>query len=119
MYLKGFHDFIELPISTTIILRSIAEIAREHGESVGSIERIVPLKSRYIKKIRESTQYYRRKDQNMVEMVGEHRHVLAEHLDLESEDIRACLHFASKRLNHPVLAVSTQSSTPAARCCAP
>lgn len=29
---------LELPISTTIMLRSIAEIAREHGESVGSIE---------------------------------------------------------------------------------
>ena len=30
--------------------------------------------------------------------------ILAEHPDLESEDIRACLRFASKRLNHPVLA---------------
>ena len=29
---------IELPISTTIMLRSIAEIAREQGESIGSIE---------------------------------------------------------------------------------
>ena len=45
--------------------------------------------------------------------------ILAEHPDLESEDIRACLRFASERLNHPVLAVSTHSSTPAARCCAP
>ena len=31
--------------------------------------------------------------------------ILAEHPDLESEDIRACLRFASKRLNHPGLAV--------------
>ena len=31
--------------------------------------------------------------------------ILAEHPDLESEDIRACLRFASKRLNHPVIAV--------------
>lgn len=30
--------------------------------------------------------------------------ILAEHPDLESEDIRACLRFASERLNHPVLA---------------
>lgn len=30
--------------------------------------------------------------------------ILAEHLDLELEDIRACLRFASDRLNHPVLA---------------
>ena len=31
--------------------------------------------------------------------------ILAEHPDLESEDIRACLRFASKQLNHPVIAV--------------
>ena len=31
--------------------------------------------------------------------------ILAEHPDLESEDIRACLSFASKQLNHPVIAV--------------
>lgn len=31
--------------------------------------------------------------------------ILAEHPDLESEDIRASLRFASERLNHPVLAV--------------
>ena len=30
--------------------------------------------------------------------------ILAEHPELESEDIRACLRFASERLNHPVLA---------------
>ena len=30
--------------------------------------------------------------------------ILTEHPDLESEDIRACLRFASERLNHPVLA---------------
>ena len=30
--------------------------------------------------------------------------ILAEHPDLESEDIHACLRFASERLNHPVLA---------------
>ena len=30
--------------------------------------------------------------------------ILAEHPDLESEDIRACLRFASERLDHPVLA---------------
>ena len=30
--------------------------------------------------------------------------ILAEHPDLESEDIRACLRFASERLNYPVLA---------------
>ena len=30
--------------------------------------------------------------------------ILVEHPDLESEDIRACLRFASERLNHPVLA---------------
>ena len=30
--------------------------------------------------------------------------ILAEHPDLESEDIRACLRFASERLNHLVLA---------------
>ena len=30
--------------------------------------------------------------------------ILAEHPDLELEDIRACLRFASDRLNHPVLA---------------
>ena len=30
--------------------------------------------------------------------------ILAEYPDLESEDIRACLRFASKQLNHPVLA---------------
>ena len=30
--------------------------------------------------------------------------ILAEHPDLESEDIRACLRFASDRLDHPVLA---------------
>lgn len=30
--------------------------------------------------------------------------ILAEHPDLELEDIRACLRFASNRLNHPVLA---------------
>ena len=30
--------------------------------------------------------------------------ILAEHPDLEAEDIRACLRFASNRLNHPVLA---------------
>ena len=30
--------------------------------------------------------------------------ILAEHPDLESEDTRACLCFASERLNHPVLA---------------
>ncbi len=29
--------------------------------------------------------------------------ILAEHPDLEPEDIRACLQFASDRLNHPVL----------------
>ncbi len=32
------------------------------------------------------------------------KQILAEHPDLESEDIRACLRFASGRLNHPVLA---------------
>ncbi len=31
-------------------------------------------------------------------------HILDEHPDLELEDIRACLRFASQRLNHPVLA---------------
>ena len=30
--------------------------------------------------------------------------ILAEHPELESEDIRACLRFASGRLNHSVLA---------------
>lgn len=30
--------------------------------------------------------------------------ILAQHPDLESEDIRACLRFASERLNHPVIA---------------
>ena len=30
--------------------------------------------------------------------------ILEEHPDLELEDIRACLRFASQRLNHPVLA---------------
>ena len=30
--------------------------------------------------------------------------ILAEHPDLEHEDIRACLRFASDRLKHPVLA---------------
>ncbi len=30
--------------------------------------------------------------------------ILVEHPDLELEDIRACLRFASDRLNHPVLA---------------
>ena len=30
--------------------------------------------------------------------------ILADHPDLESEDIRACLRFASERLDHPVLA---------------
>ena len=45
--------------------------------------------------------------------------LMTEHPDLESEDIRACLRFASERLNHPVLAVDTHSSAPAARCCAP
>ena len=30
--------------------------------------------------------------------------ILDEHPDLEPEDIRACLRFASQRLNHPVLA---------------
>ncbi|MDE2800210.1 MAG: DUF433 domain-containing protein, partial [Gemmatimonadota bacterium] len=30
--------------------------------------------------------------------------ILSEHPDLEPEDIRACLRFASDRLNHPVLA---------------
>ncbi len=30
--------------------------------------------------------------------------ILDEHPDLELEDIRACLRFASQRLNHPVLA---------------
>ena len=30
--------------------------------------------------------------------------ILAEHPDLELEDIRACLRFAIDRLNHPVLA---------------
>ena len=45
--------------------------------------------------------------------------ILAEHPDLESEDIRACVRFASERLNHPVLAVGTYSSAPDARCCAP
>ena len=30
--------------------------------------------------------------------------ILTEHPDLESKDIRACLRFASERLNHPVLA---------------
>ena len=30
--------------------------------------------------------------------------ILEEHPDLELEDIRACLRFASDRLNHPVLA---------------
>src|SRR5690606_28620051 len=29
---------VELPISTTIMLRSIADISREHGESIDSIE---------------------------------------------------------------------------------
>ena len=32
------------------------------------------------------------------------KQILAEHPYLESEDIRACLRFASERLNHPVLA---------------
>ena len=45
--------------------------------------------------------------------------ILAEHPDLESEDIRACLRFASERLNHPVLASGTHSNAPDARCCAP
>ena len=30
--------------------------------------------------------------------------ILDEHPDLEPEDIRACLRFASQRINHPVLA---------------
>ena len=30
--------------------------------------------------------------------------ILEEHPDLEAEDIKACLRFASNRLNHPVLA---------------
>ncbi|MFO1352809.1 MAG: DUF433 domain-containing protein [Gammaproteobacteria bacterium] len=29
--------------------------------------------------------------------------ILAEHPDLELEDIRACLQYASRKLNHPVL----------------
>ena len=33
--------------------------------------------------------------------------ILAEHPDLESEDIRACLRFASERLNHPVERLKT------------
>jgi uncharacterized protein (DUF433 family) len=32
------------------------------------------------------------------------RQVLAEHPDLELEDIRACLRFASQRVDHPVIA---------------
>ncbi len=31
--------------------------------------------------------------------------ILEEHPDLESEDISACLRFASNRLNHPVITV--------------
>ena len=30
--------------------------------------------------------------------------ILAEMPDLESEDVQACLQFASQRLNHPILA---------------
>ena len=33
--------------------------------------------------------------------------ILAEHPDLESEDIRACLRCASERLNHPVERLKT------------
>ena len=33
--------------------------------------------------------------------------ILAEHPDLESEDIRACLRLASERLNHPVERLKT------------
>ncbi len=32
------------------------------------------------------------------------RQILAEHPDLELEDIRACLRFASSRVDHPVIA---------------
>jgi uncharacterized protein (DUF433 family) len=32
------------------------------------------------------------------------RQILKEHPDLEAEDIRACLKFASSRLGHPVVA---------------
>lgn len=32
------------------------------------------------------------------------RRIVAEHPDLELEDIRACLRFASRRLDHPVIA---------------
>jgi uncharacterized protein (DUF433 family) len=32
------------------------------------------------------------------------RQILAEHPDLELEDIRACLRFASSRVGHPVIA---------------
>lgn len=30
--------------------------------------------------------------------------ILAEHPDLEAEDIEACLRFASRRLDHPIVA---------------
>ena len=33
-----------------------------------------------------------------------HKEVLSELPDLESEDIRACLRFASQRIDHPVVA---------------
>jgi uncharacterized protein (DUF433 family) len=32
------------------------------------------------------------------------RQIVSEHPDLEIEDIRACLRFASSRLDHPVIA---------------
>ena len=33
-----------------------------------------------------------------------HDQILSELPDLEKEDIKACLHFASQRFNHPILA---------------
>jgi uncharacterized protein (DUF433 family) len=38
--------------------------------------------------------------------------VLAELPDLEPEDIQACLRFASRRLDHPVVAARSSGSTP-------
>ncbi len=37
--------------------------------------------------------------------------IISEHPDLEPEDIRACLRFASDRLNHPVLAACARLRT--------
>jgi uncharacterized protein (DUF433 family) len=33
-----------------------------------------------------------------------HEEILAEHPDLEADDIRAALEFASRRVDHPVIA---------------